>query len=55
MDETNLGTRFPGVFAIGDVTTAIVPKAGVFAESAARAVASHLIDRVQGGAQFQAI
>ena len=53
VDETNLATRFPEVFAIGDVTTAIVPKAGVFAESAARAVASHLIDRVEGGAQFR--
>ena len=29
-------TRFPGVYAVGDVATVGVPKAGVFAEGAAR-------------------
>jgi sulfide:quinone oxidoreductase len=43
VDKTNLATRFPNVYAIGDVTSAPVPKAGIFAESAARAVAEHLI------------
>ena len=52
VDETNLATRFPGVYAIGDVASAPVPKAGGFAESAARAVATHLIDQVQGGSLF---
>ena len=33
-------TRFPGVYAVGDVATAGVPKAGVFAEGAARVVAA---------------
>ncbi len=48
VDQTNLATRFPGVYAIGDVTSAPVPKAGVFAESAARAVAEHLVAGIRG-------
>lgn len=48
VDKTNLATRFPNVYAIGDVASAPVPKAGVFAESAARAVAEHLIARIRG-------
>lgn len=48
VDDKNLATRFPGVYAIGDVTSAPVPKAGVFAESAARAVADHLIAEISG-------
>jgi len=48
VDETNLATRYPGVYAIGDVTSAPVPKAGVFAESAARAVAEHLVAKIRG-------
>src|SRR5262249_35418311 len=38
-----LETRFPGVYAIGDVADVGVPKAGVFAEGAARIVAGSLI------------
>lgn len=45
VDKANLATRFPSVYAIGDVTSAPVPKAGIFAESAARAVAEHLAVR----------
>ena len=48
VDRTNLATRFPNVYAIGDVASAPVPKAGVFAESAARAVAEHLITQIRG-------
>jgi sulfide:quinone oxidoreductase len=47
VDKANLSTRFPDVYAIGDVTSAPVPKAGIFAESAARAVAEHLIVRLR--------
>jgi sulfide:quinone oxidoreductase len=36
------------VYAVGDVATAGVPKAGVFAEGAARAVAASLIARRLG-------
>lgn len=47
VDKANLSTRFPDVYAIGDVTSAPVPKAGIFAESAGRAVAEHLIVRLR--------
>ena len=49
VDSATLRTRFPGVYAVGDVATAGVPKAGVFAEGAARIVAQHLIAELQGG------
>ena len=44
-----LETSFRGVYAVGDVATAGVPKAGVFAEGAARIVAQTLIAKVRGG------
>jgi sulfide:quinone oxidoreductase len=47
VDKANLATRFPNVYAVGDVTSAPVPKAGIFAESAARAVAEHLIVKLR--------
>jgi sulfide:quinone oxidoreductase len=43
VDSRTLETSFPGVYAIGDVATVGVPKAGVFAEGAARALAEALI------------
>jgi sulfide:quinone oxidoreductase len=43
-----LETRFPGVYALGDVATVGVPKAGVFAEGQARIVATSLIARLRG-------
>jgi sulfide:quinone oxidoreductase len=49
VDSATLQTRWPDVYAVGDVATAGVPKAGVFAEGAARAVAEALIARVRGG------
>jgi sulfide:quinone oxidoreductase len=49
VDSATLQTRFPGVYAVGDVATAGVPKAGVFAEGAARVVAQTLIARLRGG------
>ncbi len=49
VDSATLETRFPGVYAVGDVATAGVPKAGVFAEGAARVVAQTLIAELQGG------
>jgi sulfide:quinone oxidoreductase len=48
VDQKTLATRFPGVFAIGDVTSVGTPKAGVFAEAAARTVADGLISRITG-------
>jgi sulfide:quinone oxidoreductase len=49
VDSATLETRFPGVYAVGDVATAGVPKAGVFAEGAAKIVAQALIAKLLGG------
>ena len=51
VDPRTLETRFPGVYAVGDVATVGVPKAGVFSESAARVVASSVIAGRTGGAR----
>ncbi len=51
VDAKTLATRFPGVYAVGDVTTIGVPKAGVFAERAGRVVAKSLIASWRGGEQ----
>jgi sulfide:quinone oxidoreductase len=51
VDFHTLETRFPGVYAVGDVTSVGTPKAGIFAEGAARVVAATLIARAQGGEQ----
>lgn len=49
VDFATLQTRFPHVYAVGDVATAGVPKAGVFAEGAARIVAQALLAELRGG------
>jgi sulfide:quinone oxidoreductase len=51
VDSRTLQTRFPGVYAVGDVATVGVPKAGVFAEGAARVVADALISRILSGGE----
>lgn len=51
VSSQTLETRFPGVYAIGDVATIGVPKAGVFAEGAARVVAASLLATLRGGEQ----
>jgi sulfide:quinone oxidoreductase len=48
VDPTNLTTRFPDVYALGDVAGAPVAKAGVFAEAAARVVADDIAARLRG-------
>ena len=48
VDKTNLATRFPDVYAIGDVTALPMAKAGVFAEAAARVVADDIAARLRG-------
>lgn len=45
----NLRTRFPGVYAVGDVTRVGVPKAGVFAEGAAKVAAASIIAELDRG------
>jgi sulfide:quinone oxidoreductase len=49
VDHTNLATRFPDVYALGDVAGAPVAKAGVFAEAAAAVVADDIAARLRGG------
>jgi sulfide:quinone oxidoreductase len=47
VNPRTLETRYPGVYAIGDGANTGAPKAGVFAEGTARAVASGLIARLK--------
>jgi sulfide:quinone oxidoreductase len=47
VDRRNLTTRFPNVYALGDCADAPVPRAGVFAETAARAVADDIAARIR--------
>lgn len=49
VNPKNLKTRFPGVYAVGDVTSVGTAKAGTFAEGAARVVAASVIAEVEGG------
>jgi sulfide:quinone oxidoreductase len=49
VDSATLQTRYPGVYAVGDVATAGVPKAGVFAEGAARVVAQTIVSQLLDG------
>ncbi len=49
VDPGTLATRYPDVYAVGDVTSVGTPKAGVFAERQAGVVADQLIARARGG------
>jgi sulfide:quinone oxidoreductase len=52
VDKFSLRTKYENVFAIGDVTeikvdqTAIIPKAGIFAEGQAKSVSYQIIDEI---------
>ena len=48
VERTNLTTRFPEVYAVGDITALPMAKAGVFAEAAARVVADDIAARLHG-------
>ncbi len=48
VDRANLLTKFPNVYAIGDVTSVGTPKAGVFAEGAAKIAAASIIATFNG-------
>ncbi len=50
VDPRTLATRHPGVYAVGDVTAVGTPKAGVFAEGAARVAADLIVSVIRGGA-----
>jgi sulfide:quinone oxidoreductase len=49
VDPLTLETRFPGVYAVGDVTSVGTPKAGVFAEGQAAVVADAIVTRFRSG------
>ena len=48
VNPRTLETKYPNVYAIGDIANTGTPKAGVFAEGAAKAVATALIARIRG-------
>ncbi len=48
VNPRTLETKFPNVYAIGDIANTGTPKAGVFAEGAAMAVATSLVSRIRG-------
>jgi sulfide:quinone oxidoreductase len=48
VDAATLETRYPGVYAVGDVTSVGTPKAGVFSERQAAVVAAQIIAQVRG-------
>ena len=49
VNPRTLETKYPGVYALGDGANTGTPKAGVFAEGAAKAVASALVAKVRSG------
>ncbi len=48
VNPRTLETKFANVYAVGDLANTGTPKAGVFAEGAAKAVASALVARLRG-------
>ncbi|GIF18729.1 pyridine nucleotide-disulfide oxidoreductase [Paractinoplanes tereljensis] len=48
VDTLTLETSFPGVYAVGDVTSVGTPKAGVFAEGQAAVAAARIVDTIKG-------
>jgi len=53
VERKNLKTKFPQVYAIGDVTSVGTPKAGVFAEGAARIAAASILAELKGGEESE--
>lgn len=49
VDPATFATKFPDVYAVGDVTSAPVPRAGIIAEGEASTVADVLIAQIKGG------
>ncbi|HYV93339.1 MAG TPA: FAD-dependent oxidoreductase [Chitinophagales bacterium] len=49
VDKNNLKTKFPGVYAIGDVNSSGTPKAGVFAEGSAKIAAAYIVAEMERG------
>jgi sulfide:quinone oxidoreductase len=49
VNKQTLQTKYPGVYAVGDVNGVGTPKAGVFAEGSAKIVAASIVSQVRGG------
>jgi sulfide:quinone oxidoreductase len=49
VDHATFATNFEGVYAVGDVTSAPVPRVGAIAEGEARTLAEVLIHQIRGG------
>ena len=49
VDHRTFATKFEGVYAVGDVTSAPVPRVGAIAEGEARTLAEVLIHQIKGG------
>jgi sulfide:quinone oxidoreductase len=54
VNKQTLETKFPGVYAVGDVNGVGTPKAGVFAEGSARVVAAAIVSQLRGGTSPEA-
>ncbi len=54
VDPTTFATSFADVYAVGDITSAPVPRVGVIAEGEARTVADVLIHRIGDGVEPEA-
>ena len=50
VDHSTFATKFEGVYAVGDVTSAPVPRVGAIAEGEARTLADVLVHQIRGGA-----
>ena len=48
VDSLTLETKFPEVYAVGDVTSIGTPKAGVFAEGQAAVAAARIVAKIKG-------
>ena len=49
VDHRTFATKFDSVYAVGDVTSAPVPRVGAIAEGEARTLAEVLIHQIKGG------
>jgi sulfide:quinone oxidoreductase len=49
VNKQTLETKFPGVYAVGDVNGVGTAKAGVFAEGSAQVVAASIVSQLRGG------
>lgn len=49
VNKQTLATKYPNVYAVGDVNSVGTPKAGVFAEGSAKVAAAGIVAQIRGG------